>query len=55
MAHAGSTTTGRCAGSRTALAPTTADALIDEIRGLLDSFGSGVDDDTAVLALGVPQ
>ncbi len=39
----------------TALAPTTADVLIDEIRELLVSFGSGVEDDTAVLALGVPR
>ena len=38
----------------TALAPTTPDVLIDEIRELLSSFGSGVEDDTAVLALGVP-
>jgi sigma-B regulation protein RsbU (phosphoserine phosphatase) len=28
--------------------------LIDEIRELLSGFGSGVEDDTAVLALGVP-
>ena len=31
------------------------DVLIDEIRELLVSFGSGVEDDTAVLALGVPR
>lgn len=39
----------------TALAPTTPDVLIGEIRELLGSFGSGVEDDTAVLALGVPR
>ncbi|SBS78776.1 putative PAS/PAC sensor protein [uncultured Mycobacterium sp.] len=38
----------------TALAPVTPDVLIDEIRELLSGFGDGVEDDTAVLALGVP-
>jgi sigma-B regulation protein RsbU (phosphoserine phosphatase) len=36
------------------LAPTSADDAVAAIRELLDSFGTGVDDDTAVLALGVP-
>jgi sigma-B regulation protein RsbU (phosphoserine phosphatase) len=34
--------------------PTTAAAIVDEIRALLDSFGAGLEDDTAVLALSVP-
>ncbi|QCB50405.1 histidine kinase [Rhodococcus sp. PAMC28707] len=34
--------------------PTTAEAIIDDIRALLDSFGAGLEDDAAVLALGVP-
>jgi sigma-B regulation protein RsbU (phosphoserine phosphatase) len=38
-----------------AMAPAAPDAVIAEIRQLLGSFGSGVEDDTAVLALGVPQ
>ncbi|MFF3484655.1 SpoIIE family protein phosphatase [Streptomyces sp. NPDC002701] len=38
-----------------ALAPTTAPGVIGEIRDLLDTFGSGVDDDTAVLAVHVPR
>ncbi|MFS8204161.1 PP2C family protein-serine/threonine phosphatase [Streptomyces sp. CWNU-52B] len=38
-----------------ALAPTTASDTIDAIRDLLDTFGSGVDDDTAVLAIHVPR
>ncbi|MCB8907611.1 MULTISPECIES: PP2C family protein-serine/threonine phosphatase [unclassified Streptomyces] len=37
-----------------ALAPTTASATIDAVRDLLDTFGNGVDDDTAVLAVHVP-
>ncbi|MFD0304336.1 SpoIIE family protein phosphatase [Streptomyces sp. NPDC127119] len=36
------------------LAPTTASDTVDAIRDLLDTFGSGVDDDTAVLAIHVP-
>ncbi|AKK26100.1 SpoIIE family protein phosphatase [Mycobacterium sp. EPa45] len=36
-------------------APATADALVDQIRYLLTGLGSGVEDDTAVLALGVPR
>jgi sigma-B regulation protein RsbU (phosphoserine phosphatase) len=37
-----------------AQAPTTASAIVTAIRSLLDGFGSGVEDDVAVLALGVP-
>ncbi|MGW3669278.1 PP2C family protein-serine/threonine phosphatase [Streptomyces sp. NPDC005141] len=37
------------------LAPTTASDTIDAIRDLLDTFGTGVDDDTAVLAIHVPR
>ncbi|MFJ4788700.1 PP2C family protein-serine/threonine phosphatase [Streptomyces sp. NPDC088794] len=37
-----------------ALAPTTASDTTDAVRGLLDTFGTGVDDDTAVLAVHVP-
>jgi sigma-B regulation protein RsbU (phosphoserine phosphatase) len=36
------------------LAPTTADAAIAAITALLGRLGTGVEDDTAVLALGVP-
>lgn len=36
-------------------APTTASDIVDAIRDLLDTFGSGVDDDTAVLAIHVPR
>ncbi|WP_445167008.1 PP2C family protein-serine/threonine phosphatase [Mycolicibacterium sp. Dal123E01] len=39
----------------TSLAPASAAVLVDEIRELLGGFGSGVEDDTAVLALGVPR
>jgi phosphoserine phosphatase RsbU/P len=35
--------------------PTTASAIVDAVHRLLDGFGSGVEDDTAVLALGVPR
>ncbi|MEW1613927.1 MULTISPECIES: SpoIIE family protein phosphatase [unclassified Streptomyces] len=38
-----------------ALAPTTASATIGAVRDLLDTFGTGVDDDTAVLAVHVPR
>ncbi|NEB78314.1 SpoIIE family protein phosphatase [Streptomyces sp. SID14478] len=38
-----------------ALAPTTAAHAVDAVRDLLDAFGSGVDDDTAVLAIHVPR
>ncbi|WP_407705893.1 PP2C family protein-serine/threonine phosphatase [Streptomyces yaizuensis] len=38
-----------------ALAPTTAVDAVSAIRDLLDTFGTGVDDDTAVLALNVPR
>jgi sigma-B regulation protein RsbU (phosphoserine phosphatase) len=34
--------------------PATASAFIDAVRALLDGLGSGVEDDVAVLALGVP-
>ncbi|WP_432080608.1 PP2C family protein-serine/threonine phosphatase [Streptomyces sp. WAC 04229] len=37
------------------LAPTTASGTVDAIRDLLDTFGTGVDDDTAVLAIHVPR
>ncbi|MFI2779925.1 PP2C family protein-serine/threonine phosphatase [Streptomyces sp. ALB3] len=37
------------------LAPTTATATIDAVRDLLDTFGTGVDADTAVLAINVPR
>ncbi|MBO0511986.1 SpoIIE family protein phosphatase [Streptomyces beijiangensis] len=37
------------------LAPTTARDAVAAIRDLLDTFGAGVDDDTAVLALNVPR
>lgn len=38
-----------------ALAPTTAPAAVAAIRALLDTFGTGVEDDTAVLAISVPR
>jgi phosphoserine phosphatase RsbU/P len=34
--------------------PTTASAIVDAVQVLLDGLGPGVEDDTAVLALGVP-
>ncbi|CAN5619179.1 SpoIIE family protein phosphatase [soil metagenome] len=34
--------------------PTTAAAIVDEVKALLDSFGAGLEDDAAILALGVP-
>ncbi|MEU0781283.1 SpoIIE family protein phosphatase [Streptomyces sp. NPDC006173] len=37
------------------LAPTTASDSIDAVRDLLDTFGTGVDDDAAVLAIHVPR
>ncbi|WP_399135285.1 PP2C family protein-serine/threonine phosphatase [Streptomyces sp. Li-HN-5-11] len=37
------------------LAPTTAQGAITAVRDLLDTFGTGVDDDTAVLAVHVPR
>ncbi|MFF4174164.1 PP2C family protein-serine/threonine phosphatase [Streptomyces sp. NPDC001744] len=37
-----------------ALAPTTAPGAVDAVRDLLGTFGTGVDDDTAVLAVHVP-
>lgn len=37
------------------LAPTTAAQTITAIRGLLDTLGAGVDDDTAVLAISIPR
>ncbi|MEV8320396.1 SpoIIE family protein phosphatase [Streptomyces sp. NPDC059900] len=38
-----------------ALAPTNAAGAVAAIRDLLDTFGTGVDDDTAVLAISVPR
>ncbi|MFE2416476.1 PP2C family protein-serine/threonine phosphatase [Streptomyces hokutonensis] len=38
-----------------ALAPTTASDAVAAIRDLLDTFGTGIDDDTAVLAINVPR
>ncbi|MBQ1097448.1 SpoIIE family protein phosphatase [Streptomyces sp. b94] len=38
-----------------ALAPATASGTISAVRELLDAFGSGVDDDTAVLAIHAPR
>jgi phosphoserine phosphatase RsbU/P len=35
--------------------PTTASAIVDAVSDLLEGLGSGVEDDTAVLALGVPR
>lgn len=37
------------------LAPTTARGAVTAVRDLLDTFGTGVDDDTAVLAVHVPR
>ncbi|MBB5958175.1 sigma-B regulation protein RsbU (phosphoserine phosphatase) [Saccharothrix tamanrassetensis] len=37
------------------VAPTTATALVEAVKGLLTSFGDGVDDDTALLALSIPS
>ncbi|WP_371650780.1 SpoIIE family protein phosphatase [Streptomyces mirabilis] len=37
------------------LAPTTASDAVAAVRDLLDTFGTGVDDDTAVLAISVPR
>ncbi|MFT7840565.1 SpoIIE family protein phosphatase [Saccharothrix sp. BKS2] len=37
------------------IAPTTAAGAVEAIRGLLARLGEGVDDDTAVLAVGVPR
>ncbi|MGA8332003.1 MAG: SpoIIE family protein phosphatase, partial [Mycobacterium sp.] len=37
-----------------AQAPTTASEIVAAIQSLLDDLGSGVEDDVAVLALGVP-
>lgn len=37
-----------------ALAPTSASAAVQALSRLIDGFGNGVDDDTAVLAVGVP-
>jgi sigma-B regulation protein RsbU (phosphoserine phosphatase) len=35
--------------------PTSADAMIRALSGLLEELGAGVDDDTALMALGVPR
>lgn len=37
-----------------ALAPTTAPGAVEALTALLDSFGEGLDDDTALLAMSVP-
>ncbi|MFD9540055.1 PP2C family protein-serine/threonine phosphatase [Streptomyces sp. NPDC060022] len=37
-----------------ALAPTSAPGVVEALTALLDSFGEGLDDDTALLALSVP-
>jgi sigma-B regulation protein RsbU (phosphoserine phosphatase) len=34
--------------------PSTAERIVDDLRRLLDSFGAGLEDDTAVMALSVP-
>lgn len=39
----------------TRLAPVAAATAVTAVIGLLDSFGDGLDDDTALLALGVPR
>ena len=36
-------------------APATAAGIVDAVRGLLDTLGTGVEDDAAVLAFGVPS
>ena len=36
-------------------APTDAGAFVGAVRGLLDSFGDGLEDDAAVIALSVPR
>ena len=41
-------------GFLTTRAPITAPDAVAAVRTLLDGFGDGLDDDTAVLALGVP-
>ncbi|MFJ9783186.1 PP2C family protein-serine/threonine phosphatase [Amycolatopsis sp. NPDC101161] len=38
----------------TGLAPTTAPAVVEAVTDLLAGFGDGVDDDTALLAFGIP-
>jgi sigma-B regulation protein RsbU (phosphoserine phosphatase) len=35
--------------------PTTASAIVDAARALLEGLGDGVQDDAAVLAMGVPR
>ncbi|MCO5997306.1 hypothetical protein [Actinoallomurus rhizosphaericola] len=37
------------------LAPATPGEVVDAVTGLLDGFGEGPDDDTALLAVGVPR
>jgi sigma-B regulation protein RsbU (phosphoserine phosphatase) len=39
----------------TGLAPATATALVTALTRLLEGFGDGLDDDTAVLSLGIPR
>ena len=36
-------------------APTTASAIVDAVHHLLEGLGAGVQDDAAVLAMGVPR
>jgi sigma-B regulation protein RsbU (phosphoserine phosphatase) len=38
-----------------ALAPASAPGVVEALNALLDSFGEGLDDDTALLAMGVPR
>ncbi|MEU8677868.1 SpoIIE family protein phosphatase [Streptomyces sp. NPDC048560] len=38
-----------------ALAPTSAPGAVEALNALLDSFGEGLDDDAALLAMGVPR
>ena len=45
---------GALLGFAAAQAPTSASGIVAAIQSLLDGFGSGVEDDVAVLALGVP-
>jgi sigma-B regulation protein RsbU (phosphoserine phosphatase) len=35
--------------------PTTAEQIVGDLRQLLDSFGAGLEDDTAIMALSVPK
>ncbi len=35
-------------------APTTASGIVGALRELMESFGSGLEDDAAIMALGIP-